>query len=245
MKYASMTDMGLVRKNNEDSLVIVKCGESLIFAVADGMGGHAMGEVASRTALHYIRSTLPSLVEQADSQLQLEEIVHATVEKANVMVYLESLKDPKYHGMGTTLTLGVLHDWRLILSHIGDSRAYLLHGSHLTRLTIDHTLVQQMVEEKMISEKEAEDHPKRHMLTRSLGVNEYMTPDTCSFDITEGDVILLCSDGLHGYVKEKQIRDILRRHKDLGLCVQQLVDAANSEGGKDNISVVLVHCNRD
>ena len=245
MKYASMTDKGLVRKNNEDSLIIVKEGDDLVFAVADGMGGHAMGEVASRTALQFVRSAVPDLLASVDNQRELESQLHSTVEKANVMVYLESLKKKEYHGMGTTLTLGALHDWRLILSHIGDTRAYLLHGAHLTRLTVDHTLVQQMLEEKMITEKEAAEHPKRHMLVRSLGVNEYMSPDTCSFDIAEGDLILLCSDGLHGYVKEKEIRDILRKHRDLGLCVQQLVDAANHAGGHDNISVILVHCNRD
>jgi len=245
MRYVSITDTGLVRKNNEDSHAVVESGEELIFAVADGMGGHAMGEVASKTAMEFVFSALSLASNQVQNKREMEDILQKTVEKANIKVYLESLKNPNFHGMGTTLTLGVLHDWRLYLSHIGDSRAYLLHGSRLDRLTLDHTLVQQMVDEGMISEKDAREHPKRHMLTRSLGVNEYMTPDTTSFDISEGDLIMLCTDGLYGYVKDKDIRDILRKHKDLSLCAEKLVEAANNAGGYDNITVVLVHCNRE
>ena len=244
MRYVSITDQGLVRKNNEDSLAVQPCGDHLLFAVADGMGGHAMGEVASKTALNYILSTLPQEIIRTENQRDLVDLLHQTVVKANIKVFLESLKDPGYYGMGTTLTLGVLRDWRLYLSHIGDSRAYLLHGSRMDRLTLDHTLVQQMVEEGMLSETDAQVHPKRHVLTRSLGVNEYVIPDTTSFDISEGDILLLCTDGLHGYVSEKEIKEILRKHKDLELCGQQLIQAANRSGGHDNVSVVLVHCDR-
>lgn len=245
MRYVSITDRGLVRENNEDSSTVKTSGRDLIFAVADGMGGHAMGEVASKTALDFVISDLLSTLESVNNQKAIEDLLHKTVEKANIRVYLESLKDTDYHGMGTTLTLGVLRDWRLYLSHIGDSRAYLLHGSHLDRLTLDHTLVQQMVEAGTISESEATKHPKRHMLTRSLGVKEYMTPDTTSFDIFEGDVILLCTDGLYGCISDKEIRDIMRKNKDLEMCGQKLVDAAIEAGGHDNVTVVLIHCDKD
>ena len=245
MKYTGISDKGLVRKNNEDFYAAKKIGDDFLMIVADGMGGHAMGEIASRTAVEYIMSILPKSMEKTRNPRELEELLHRTIEKANVKVYLESLKNSDYRGMGTTLTICVLREWRLFVSHIGDCRVYLLHGSHLNRLTTDHTLVGQMIESGLLSEKEAVDHPKRHVLTRSLGVNDYMTPDTASFDIAEGDLIMVCTDGLYGYVKEREIKDILRKHRELDACCNQLVEAANREGGNDNVTVLLMHCDRE
>jgi len=245
MRYTSSTDTGLVRKNNEDFHAVLTVGQDAVFAIADGMGGHAVGELASRTAVQYVLSSLPRELETATSKKSLEDVLHLMVEKANVQVYLESLNNKEYKGMGTTLTIAVLRDWRLYLSHIGDCRVYLLHGSALNRLTVDHTLVQELVDSGSITEEEALSHPKRHVLLKSLGVNEYMSPDTYSFDISEGDLILMCTDGLYGYIEEEEIRSILRHHKDLGACAKQLIDAANCAGGKDNVTVILIHCDRD
>lgn len=244
MKYASATDTGIVRKNNEDFQAILSAGQDMIFVIADGMGGHAVGELASRTAVEYVLSALPKALESANTKQEIEDLLGLVVEKANIRVYLESLDNKEFKGMGTTLTIAVLHDWRLYISHIGDCRVYLLHGSTLERLTADHTLVQELVNSGSITEEEAMTHPKRHILLKSLGVNEFMSPDTYSFDISEGDLILMCTDGLHGYVEEKDIRSIVRRHKDLDACAKQLVSAANSAGGKDNVTVILIHCDR-
>lgn len=242
MRYASATDKGMVREKNEDFHAILSVGDSSVFVVADGMGGHAVGEIASRTAVEFALSALPQQLEKARSVEDIELILQETIEKANVRVYLQSLDNREYRGMGTTLTLAVFRHWRLYISHIGDCRVYLLHGGSLERLTIDHTLVQELVDMGSISEKEAETHPRRHVLVRSLGVNEYMKPDTYSFDISEGDLILMCTDGLYGYVEEEQIRKILKRHKNLDSCVRQLVDSANAAGGPDNITAILIHC---
>ena len=242
MKYTSATDTGKVRKNNEDYLAVKSVGQDHIFVIADGMGGHAVGELASRTAVEYVISALPRELESAKSAKEIENVLKLVVEKANVRVYLESLDNKDFTGMGTTLTVAVIRDWRLYLSHIGDCRVYQLHGSTMDRLTEDHTLVQVLVDSGSITEEEAVTHPKRHVLIKSLGVNEYMSPDTYSFDISEGDLILMCSDGLYGYVGENEIRSVLRRHKDLEACASQLVDAANREGGKDNVTVILIHC---
>lgn len=242
MRYASATDKGKVRNNNEDFHAILSVGDSSVFVVADGMGGHAVGEIASRTAVEFALTSLPKELEKAKSVRDLESLLKETIEKANVRVYLQSLGNKEYKGMGTTLTLAVFRDWRLYISHIGDCRVYLLHGSSLERLTVDHTLVQELVDMGSISEKEAATHPKRHVLVKSLGVNEYMSPDTYSFDISEGDLILMCTDGLYGYVEEEMIRKTLRRHKNLDACAQQLIDLANDAGGKDNVTVILIHC---
>jgi len=245
MKYASATDKGIVRKNNEDFKAVLNVGENTVFVIADGMGGHAVGELASRTAVEYVLSALPRELESAKTTKDVEDLLRLVVEKANVRVYLESLDNKDFKGMGTTLTVAVLRDWRLYLSHIGDCRVYLLHGSTMDRLTVDHTLVQELVDSGSITEDEALTHPKRHVLLKSLGVNEYMSPDTYSFDISEGDLILMCTDGLYGYLEESEIRTILRRHKDLDACADQLVSAANRVGGKDNVTVILIHCNRE
>lgn len=242
MRYATATNKGLVRGNNEDFHAALAVGEDAVFVIADGMGGHAVGELASRTAVEYVLSSLPRELEAAKSKKEIEDVLHLMVEKANVKVYLESLDKNENRGMGTTLTIAVIRDWRLYISHIGDCRVYLLHGSSLDRLTVDHTLVQELIETGTITEEEGRTHPKRHILVKSLGVNEYMSPDTYSFDITEGDLIMMCSDGLYGYVPETEIRSILRRHKDLDACAAQLITAANKAGGKDNITVILIHC---
>lgn len=245
MRYASATDTGTVRKNNEDFRAVLNVGQDTVFVIADGMGGHAVGELASRTAVEYVLSALPRELETAKNKKEIEDVLHLIIEKANVRVYLESLDNKEFQGMGTTLTIAVLRDWRLYVSHIGDCRVYLMHGSTLDRLTVDHTLVQELVDSGSITQEEALTHPKRHVLLKSLGVNEYMSPDTYSFDISEGDLILMCTDGLYGYVEETEIRTILRRHKDLNACAGQLVSAANRMGGKDNVTVILIHCDRD
>lgn len=245
MRYTSATDTGLIRKNNEDYHDIKVVGDDSVFVIADGMGGHAVGELASRTAVEYVMSALPRELEKVRTKQELEDVLRLIVEKANVKVYLESLDNKKYKGMGTTLTIGVFRDWRFYISHIGDCRVYLLHGSSLSRLTVDHTLVQELIDSGTITEKEALTHPKRHLLVKSLGVNEYMSPDTYSFDISQGDLLLMCSDGLYGYVDEEEIRSILRRHKDLDACASQLVAAANNAGGNDNVTVILIHCDRE
>jgi len=245
MRYASATDTGIVRKNNEDFQAVLNAGQDTVFVIADGMGGHAVGELASRTAVEYVLSALPRELESAKNKKDIEDVLRLIIEKANVRVYLGSLDNKDFKGMGTTLTIAVLRDWRLYISHIGDCRVYLMHGSTLDRLTVDHTLVQELVDTGSITAEEALTHPKRHVLLKSLGVNEYMSPDTYSFDISEGDLILMCTDGLYGYVDETEIRTILRRHKDLDACAAQLIGAANRTGGKDNVTVILIHCDRD
>ena len=245
MKYAVATDTGKVRKNNEDFQAVISAGQDTVFVIADGMGGHAVGELASRTAVEYVISTLPNELESANNKKDIEDLLRRVVEKANVKVYLESLDNREFKGMGTTLTVAVLRDWRLYLSHIGDCRVYMLHGSTMDRLTVDHTLVQELIDSGSISEVEALTHPKRHVLLKSLGVNEFMSPDSYSIDISQGDLILMCTDGLYGYVDESEIRTILRRHKDLQACADQLVSQANQAGGKDNVTVILVHLDRE
>ena len=240
MKIVSVSDKGLVRANNEDCLATFTVGKDECFVIADGMGGHAAGELASKTAVEYVTQALNDYLLEADDEEKLKKLLSFTIEKANVKVYLQSLGSFRYRGMGTTLTIAVLRDKTLYVSHIGDCRLYLLHRQHMDALTTDHTLVQEMVDSGMLSKEEARTHPKRNVLLRSLGVNEYVSPDTFTVEITNGDVILMCSDGLYGYVADATIRAVLRKHKNLDYCAQLLLDLALGAGGEDNISMILV-----
>ncbi|MBR5425887.1 MAG: Stp1/IreP family PP2C-type Ser/Thr phosphatase [Clostridiales bacterium] len=239
MKVVSVSDKGLVRTNNEDCLSVFSVGKDECFVIADGMGGHAAGELASKTAVEYVIQSLNDYLFEADDAQKLQKLLAFTLEKANVKVYLASLSSFRYRGMGTTLTVAVLRGKTLYISHIGDCRAYLLHGQKMRTLTTDHTLVQRMVDKGMITKEEARNHPKRHVLLRSLGVNEYVKPDTFSVEISNGDVILLCSDGLYSCVEDKTIRAVLRKHKDLNYCLQLLKDLAEAAGAPDNISMIV------
>jgi protein phosphatase len=242
MKVVSVSDKGLVRTNNEDCLSVFSVGKDECFVIADGMGGHAAGELASKTAVEYVTQSLNDYLFEADDAQKLQKLLAFTLEKANVKVYLASLGSFRYRGMGTTLTVAVLRDGVLYISHIGDCRIYRLHGQKMNVLTKDHTLVQDLVDKGMITKEEARTHPKRHMLLRALGENEYVMPDTFSVAIANGDVILLCSDGLYGYVEDKTIRAVLRKHKNLEYCKQLLLDLANAAGAPDNISMIIAEC---
>lgn len=240
LKFAALSHVGLVRENNEDNYAIVYpgVGYPLALILADGMGGHSKGEVASRIAVDFIASYLrEDLVlprTPADISVRLPELV----KKANVKVYLSSLDHAENRGMGTTLTaLVVLRD-RLILAHVGDCRAYLVHDGTLTQLTVDHTLVQEMVAAGSLTAAETHNHPRRNVLTRALGFPEFINPDVLEKPISAGDIVILCSDGLHGFISDQTIAEIARTTGNPDQLVDQLLQAALAAGGEDNVTVL-------
>ena len=223
---AAATDIGRVRDGNEDAYV----NDAPLFAVADGMGGHQGGEVASRLALE----TLEVLFKRGRGTLADH------LREANRAVFDRSGRDAAVAGMGTTLTAAVAEAGRLRLAHVGDSRAYLLRDGGLRMLTEDHTLVQRMVERGEITEQEADVHPHRSVLTRALGTEPDVQIDEGVLDAQDGDRILLCSDGLTGMVADEQIERILRDAAEPRDAARELVRAANAAGGVDNITVVVL-----
>lgn len=239
--YAGATDKGLIRINNEDCYAILTANENLpyVLIVADGLGGHRKGELASRIAVDYAVSRLDGSIRTDEDPAAIAENLRDIIEKANVKVYLGSLTDEENQGMGTTLTIAVILPDTLITAHIGDSRAYMLHEGELSRVTVDHTLVQELLEAGDLAPEDTFSHPKRNIITRALGVPEYMQADTYINPLRRGDRILLCSDGLHGYVRDAQIRQVLRKEKDPSTAARRLIDMANAVGGEDNITVVL------
>ncbi len=227
---ATATHVGRVRDGNEDAVHPVgdeTTSGPVIVAVADGMGGHAAGEVASALA-----------IEQATALAEGSALDR--VQAANAAVVATAADDVALAGMGTTLTLAIFSaDGRLEIGHVGDSRAYLWRNERLTQLTIDHTLVHELIAQGRLAPEEAETHPRRHMLTRTVGMGDVLV-DTLEIHLMPGDRVLLCSDGLTGMVSDERIARILEHTAAAADAVWSLVEAANAAGGLDNTTVAVV-----
>ena len=231
---AGRTDVGQVREGNEDALLI----RDGLFAVADGMGGHLAGEVASATALELLENSLDGRVFQ-DAEAARNALSETVVE-ANRQVTALADENPEYRGMGTTLTAAMVEGRRVHIAHVGDSRAYLLRDGQLRQLTDDHTLVQHLVDEGQITAAEAESHPQRSIITRAIGVADEVEVDTFTLDLRPGDQLLLCSDGLTGVIEDADIAARLESDDPAQEVVDHLVALANDAGGPDNITVLLL-----
>ena len=233
MRWSQATEVGLVRKRNEDSICVIP--DLALFAVADGMGGHLAGEVASRMAVESVADQLRSGgVEQIESNLL------DGARAANSKVFDASSNDISCRGMGTTLTAAVIRDREMILAHVGDSRAYIIRGEKIYALTEDHSLVQELLKQGGITKEQARDHPHRNVLTRALGTDPAVEVDLIRARLEKDDVILLCSDGLCGLVEDDEIMRLVRLAPDPEEAVKSLVSEALSRGGNDNISVIVV-----
>jgi PPM family protein phosphatase len=227
VEEAHKTDTGRQRQANEDSYF----ARPPVFAVADGMGGAQAGEVASRIAARAFEQGLDS---EAPPESQLEGIAR----EANREIHELAQRDSAHAGMGTTLTAAMVQGDDVSVGHVGDSRAYVLRDGELRRLTKDHSLVEELRRQGRLTDEEAEEHPQRSIITRALGPEPEVNVDTMSFPARSGDVFLLCSDGLTTMVSEPEILRILSEAKTLRGAVNRLVEAANAQGGRDNITAV-------
>ncbi|MHB8532183.1 MAG: Stp1/IreP family PP2C-type Ser/Thr phosphatase [Solirubrobacteraceae bacterium] len=225
----SGSDTGRQRRANEDSLLVI----SPLFVVADGMGGAQAGEVASRVAVEAFGAGLP------DGE-QPERALEALAQHANAQIHELSHANAEQAGMGTTLTAVYVGEHEVAIAHVGDSRAYVLRDGQLLRLTDDHSLVDELMRQGRLTPEEAVEHPQRSVITRALGIEGDVEVDTRSFHGQAGDVYLLCSDGLTTMIDEQQIADLLNRAQRLRDAGEALIAAANSAGGRDNITVVLL-----
>ena len=239
MEFSYLTDPGQVRDHNEDSVTIVKntSGE-ILMAVADGMGGHKGGEIASSIAITHIgkRFVDTSSVGNKEEAINfLKEIVS----EANMLLYKYTEDNPESVGMGTTLVMALLTKEFLLFGNIGDSSGFVIKDGKLYKITNDHTLVNLLVKSGEITEEEAKDHPRKNVLMRALGANISVEMDV--FDV-ERDVsaILLCSDGLTNMLDSNQIESVLNSDIDIDAKVQKLINKANNRGGTDNISVAYL-----
>jgi len=234
---SARTDVGRRRQANEDTYALAP--ELGLFLVADGMGGHRAGQVASGLAA---RAAVGALRGLGGDVQALPERLRACVAAANGEILASSRIKPELAGMGTTVVALLAAGGRMALAHVGDSRAYRIRGGAIRRLTDDHTVVGELVRRGEISARAAEAHPHRHVLTRALGVRRAIEPDLLEVEPEAGDVYLLCSDGLTGHVADDEIAALVADAPDLDAAAQRLVDLANTRGGEDNITVVLVAC---
>ncbi len=226
--FGSRTDVGCVRDHNEDSLLVAPP----LFAVADGMGGHAAGEVASEIAITVLGEKAPHTPDAA--------ALGRAVEDANRAVILAASEKRGRAGMGTTMTAAILQKDRLVIAQVGDSRAYLLHQGKLQQLTRDHSLMADMIEAGRLTPEEARTHPNRSVITRALGSDPRMVPDLYEITMETGDRLLLCSDGLSSMIEDAAIEATLARTRDPQRCASMLVNEAIAAGGYDNVTVVVV-----
>lgn len=239
-KFAALSDTGLVREVNEDNYGFIQYQDEFPFVciVADGMGGHLNGELASKIAVDFTQDKLSKDLPLRNDAPKIQGVLNDVIQKANIKVYLNSLETPKNKGMGTTLTIAAFYESSVYIAHIGDSRCYLLRNRYLEALTEDHTVVHEMLEAGTISPAEIYTHPQRHVLTQALGCAEYLRPDLIHLDLKRRDRFLLCSDGLHGFVEENIIESSMVGLDDPEEICRALVDEALAKGGKDNVTVI-------
>jgi serine/threonine protein phosphatase PrpC len=233
---AARTDVGIVRSGNEDSYLM--SSERGLFIIADGMGGHAAGEVASEMAARIVAEEFRPARGMTDQEMMAQMV--GAIRAANGAVFRRTLQEPDKRGMGTTATVMSLLPRRYLIGQVGDSRAYLLRAGVLTQLTKDHSYVQEQVDAGRLTPEDARTHPYANVITRCVGSSEDVVPDLYLGTLEAADLVLLASDGLTGMIDDEELREILMAELDLEPKVDTLITSANRRGGLDNITTILV-----
>jgi protein phosphatase len=250
IRYAAKTDVGMKRTHNEDYFSLIE--DEQLFIVADGMGGHASGEVASKMSAETMSDFYRRTREDEDatwpfkmdrSLSYIENRLVCSIKLANLRIYEMSIRDIRYKGMGTTIVSTMVCGDKIYVAHVGDSRVYRIRQNEIKQLTRDHSLLEDYKEAKPdMTEEEERNFPHKNVITRALGMRETVQVDIRGHQIKSGDVYVLCSDGLSGMITDPQIRDLTLKAKSLERAVAELVDAANRNGGTDNITTLLLQC---
>ncbi|MGH8751160.1 MAG: Stp1/IreP family PP2C-type Ser/Thr phosphatase [Burkholderiales bacterium] len=250
LEVASASDPGMVRSHNEDS--VSADAQSGFVILADGMGGYNAGEVASGIATATLGTTLKqtlqsaALADAANGEPRAVKLLQQHIADANTSIYQAAVNQPQYSGMGTTLVVGLFYDNRVSIAHLGDSRLYRLRGEEFKQVTRDHSLLQEQIDSGMITEEMAALSQNKNLVTRAMGIDPEVEPEIHTYDTQPGDIYLLCSDGLSDMVEDEEIHLTLASlGANLPLAAQQLVQMANDNGGRDNVSVILVRVLRE
>lgn len=252
LEIASCTDPGMVRSHNEDSIASDLAHGVVV--LADGMGGYNAGEVASGMATTVITTELaqqlakspPFEIDRATNAPIAARLVREQVIKANATIYQAAQTQPQYSGMGTTLVVCLFYDNKILVAHLGDSRLYRLRDGRFEQVTRDHSLLQEQIDSGIITAEQARHAQHKNLVTRALGIDPEVEPEIREYDVRPGDLYLLCSDGLCDMVEDEDIAMTLKAlGGNLKLAAQQLVQMANDNGGKDNVSVILVRVLRE
>lgn len=238
MKSFAITDVGKRRELNEDYIYTSdKTVGSLsnLFIVADGMGGHNAGDYASRYTVEKVIET----VEELENERDIEEIMQEAIYRANAYIYEKARTDIKLSGMGTTLVIASIKNQEVLVANIGDSRMYVIN-KNITQITKDHSLVEEMVTMGGLDKEAARNHPDKNIITRAIGVKEFVLADFFEVKLEKEDKILLCTDGLTNMLNDDEIHRIVQSNEDVETAAKALIAAANEKGGRDNIAVVLI-----
>ena len=233
LKVGFRTNEGKTRTANEDSLLVRQLGDVYLLAVADGLGGHASGEVASKMALIELEEYLKANLKAEPTQ----EIFKQAIDKANREIYLLSKENPEYKGMGSTLVAALIYRDKALIANIGDSRAYLIKDE-IKQITRDHSLVQDMVDKNVLTREESRHNLQKNVVTRTLGTGSEVQADYSELSL-DGGALLLCSDGLPDALTDEQISEIIINAPGVESACDRLIEQANEKGGRDNISVIL------
>jgi protein phosphatase len=239
--FSAYSHPGRVRKNNEDYFFVPT--ESVhvkdLIMVADGMGGHKAGDVASRMVVESILEYYTEKAHQVTSLEQAKELLMNSIQNANTRIYNQSKAHETYEGMGTTLTIAYFYDNRACIGHVGDSRAYLIRDRSVSKITRDHSWVQQLLEEGKITQGEMDNHPQKNIITRALGTKDCVEIDYYEIPLKDNDIILLCTDGLSNYVDLNQNIDVFYSGGSMEEIIKILVSKALDGGGNDNVTIVM------
>ncbi|MBS4536107.1 Stp1/IreP family PP2C-type Ser/Thr phosphatase [Clostridium sp. D2Q-14] len=246
MKYGGCTHVGKVRETNQDSYYINYNDNLPVFAVADGMGGHNGGEIASDIAIDVIKNNSEIYLNKlSEEKLSIENFIRHTLELSNEQIYKAAIEDESYKGMGTTVTMGCIFKDELFIGNIGDSRAYIIKNNNIIKITEDHSLVAELVKNGTITKEEAINHPQKNIITRALGTDENVKIDIYNYHIQENDVILLCTDGLTNLVSEAKIMEYIEEFNDIQNICDNLINHANDNGGYDNSTVIIIKVDKE
>ena len=244
LEVGARTDVGMIRSGNEDAFYADPvppgsgAGRRGLFVVADGMGGHAAGEVASEMAVQIIARELANVGDLTSNSAR--DQVASALRTANRAIYERTLAEVDKQGMGTTASVLMLDDWRFLIGQVGDSRVYLLRDGALKQLTKDHSYVQEQVDAGFLTPEQARYHPYSNVITRCVGASELVEPDTYVGEVKSGDLFLVASDGLTGMVDDRRLQQILLARTTTQRIVEALISEANGRGGLDNITAVIV-----
>ncbi len=241
MLVAAITDRGITRNSNQDYYFVAEDLEFPLFIVADGMGGHKAGEIASKMVVETISKYLYDRKDKIIENQNILFYIKESIKHANKETYEKALQTEGCLGMGTTVTLAYIGKEAIYLGHVGDSRAYLISENKIEQITEDHSLVNALIKTGDITREEARNHPQKNLITRAVGTEEGIKVDTYIIRYNQGDKLLLCSDGLTNMVDEIKILEIINKEKDLNKANKKLIELAKENGGLDNITLININ----
>lgn len=240
MKVKALTDIGLIRKKNQDAFFLSEKEDQPLFIIADGMGGHKGGEVASSDAINIIKKTF---VENRDILINgknIKDVIYKAIKKANKDIYKKSLDFEEYKGMGTTVSLCYIFKDYVFIGHVGDSRIYRIENDNILQVTEDHSLVNELIKKGEITKEEAYNHPQKNMITRAVGTSYDLEIDLEEFKYEKDNKLLLCTDGVFNMLQDYEILEIIKDNIFISDAIDEIVNRAKTNGGSDNITAMII-----